>query len=352
MNPSPPAASAITVVGDGLAGTVLALSLAARGAAVQLIGAELQTATSLSYGALPRGGPSWAWRRLERSHGSLGWHPSGLVFHDGRPGLPNRLAALTQRLPLPLARVDAPTWSANRAQALAAAGVRCLQRRVTELKPRPAGGWRLDLAPQAGQPDPAAQAEQGLDAGTLVLAAGAGCRDLWPALPSRLRHSWAGVLLIGAEAPTNPWLQQTRQGRIVQPRYWQRPALEAAAETAEHPRWLVDAGMAPWGDGVVLGQISWIPAAGVASQAASAIVPPDPIWMEEQLRAGLGLLDPALAEIPGTYRQAPVSFCSDGAPLVGPVAGAPGLWVFAGFSAAFSRVPTEAEALASLLMVR
>jgi glycine/D-amino acid oxidase-like deaminating enzyme len=110
--------------------------------------------------------------------------------------------------------------------------------------------------------------------------------------------------------------------------------------------------MAPWGDGVVLGQISWIPAADSDLQAASAHVPPDPRWMEEQLRAGLGLLDPALADVLGTYQQAPVSFCSDAAPLVGPVDGAPGLWVFAGFSAAFSRVPSEAEALASRLMVR
>lgn len=352
MNPSPPAASAITVVGDGLAGTVLALTLAARGAAVRLIGAELQTATSLSYGALPRGRSSWAWRRLERGHGSLGWHPSGLVFHDERPGLPSWLAALTQRLPLPLARVDAPTWSARRAKALAAVGVQCLRRRVTDLEPSPVGGWRLVLAPQAAQPDPATEAALVLEAETLVLAAGAGCRDLWPALPSRLRHSWAGVLLIGAEAATNPWLEQARQGRIVQPRHWRRPALEAAAEAAKDPRWIVDAGMAPWGDGVVLGQISWIPAANSDRQGASAHVPPDPRWMEEQLRAGLGLLDPALADVPGTYRQAPVSFCSDASPLVGPVDGAPGLWVFAGFSAAFSRVPSEAEALASLLMVR
>jgi glycine/D-amino acid oxidase-like deaminating enzyme len=42
-----------------------------------------------------------------------------------------------------------------------------------------------------------------------------------------------------------------------------------------------------------------------------------------------------------------VSFCSDGQPLVGPVPGAPpGLWVFAGFSAAFGLVPRLAPELA------
>jgi glycine/D-amino acid oxidase-like deaminating enzyme len=45
-------------------------------------------------------------------------------------------------------------------------------------------------------------------------------------------------------------------------------------------------------------------------------------------------------------RQAAVAFCSSGAPLVGPVAEAPGLWVFSGFSAAFSQVPVLAPWLA------
>ena len=118
MSPPSARAPAITVIGDGLAGCVLALCLARRGAAVRLIGAERQTATALSYGALPRGGASRAWRALERCHGPLGWRPSGLIFHDQRAGLAPQLSALTRLVPLPLARVDAPSWLAARRQAL------------------------------------------------------------------------------------------------------------------------------------------------------------------------------------------------------------------------------------------
>lgn len=328
------------MIGDGLAGSVLALCLAARGMAVRLLSAAEGTATALSYGALPRGGPSRAWRRLERLHGPLGWQPSGLVFHDSRPGLPHRLASLSERLPLPLARVDAPTWMAAREKALAAAGVQHLRRRVLGLSPLPQEGWRLELAPSEG-------AEPAVEANTVVLAAGAACRSLWPGLPPQFRHSWAGVLLLEPGPGANPWLDQARRGRIVQPRHWQRPALEAASVAIQEPQWIVDAGLAPWGDGVVVGQISWIPP---ASEAAPVLHPPDPAWMEARLREGLALLDPALAALSAPYRQVPVSFCSDGEPLVGPVAGAPGLWTFAGFSAAFSRVPSQAEALATRLL--
>ena len=189
----------------------------------------------------------------------------------------------------------------------------------------------------------------------MVLAAGAGCRRLWPALPPRLRHSWAGVLLVGPDAPPNPWLDQAWRGRIVQPRHWQRPALEAgSAAPGPTPRWIVDAGMAPWGSGVVVGQISWLPRArgapGDGPEETGSLDPPDAQWMEERLREGLGQLDPQLATLPAPYRQVPVSFCTDGQPLVGPVEGAPGLWTFAGFSGAFSLVPTHADRLATRLV--
>ena len=340
-----PGQEPITVIGDGLAGTVLAFSLATRGAPVRLIGEARHTATALSYGAVAWGPPSRAWRRLERLHGPLGWHPSGLVFHDARPGLPGRLAALTRRVPVPLARIDTPTWMASRLPALAAAGVHHLAGRVRALRPLPEGGWALDLD---------GTADAVLEAPTVVLAAGAGSRHLWPALPARFRHSWAGVLQVGADGPPNPWLEQARRGRIVQPRHWQRPALEAgSAAPGPTPRWIVDAGLAPWGDGVVVGQITWLPEAGVQGELAnpSALEPPDPLWMEERLREGLARLDPQLAALPAPYRQVPVSFCTDGRPLMGPVEGAPGLWTFTGFSAAFSLVPAQAEQLATRLVM-
>lgn len=297
MVPPAQGPSPITVIGDGLAGTLLALSLARRGAAVRLIGRGPDTATALSYGSIAPGAPSSAWRRLERIHGPLGWHRSGLVFHDTRPGLPHLLASLSQRLPVPLARIDTPTWMAARPRALATAGVHHLARRVIALKAKPQGGWLLELEP-TDQASSSSHAVEGLEATTVVLAAGAQCRRLWPDLPAQLRHSWAGVLLVGADAPANPWLDQARRGRIVQPRAWQRPALEAAAAApSAEPRWIVDAGMAPWGDGLVVGQISWLP--GTTPQRTSQpLEPPDPPWMEGKLREGLGQLDPQLQPLP------------------------------------------------------
>jgi glycine/D-amino acid oxidase-like deaminating enzyme len=375
LSPVSSSGPAITVIGDGLAGSVLALCLARQGARVRLLGAQRQTATALSYGALPRGAPSRAWRRLEARHGPLGWRPSGLVFHDLRAGLPRTLAALTQAVPIPLARVDAPTWQAARGPALDAAGVRQLAGRVCALRPRPGGGWWLEWKPSATATatataatatgtatavpadDPSPPSGTVLEAETVVLAAGASARTLWPALPSRLRHSWAGVLQLERVDPGHPWLDQVRRGRIVQPRHWRRPALEAACAHSEEPLWIVDAGLAPrGGDGAVVGQISLIPpagtlpATGAPAAAGHSLEPPEPQWMETRLREGLRQLDPTLAALEAPYRQVPVSFCLDGQPLVGPVAEAPGLWVFAGFSAAFSRIPARAETLAHQLL--
>jgi glycine/D-amino acid oxidase-like deaminating enzyme len=60
---------------------------------------------------------------------------------------------------------------------------------------------------------------------------------------------------------------------------------------------------------------------------------------------------PALARWPGRFQQVPVSFCTDGQPLVGPVTGAPpGLWSFVGFSAAFLAVPRLAPQLARAVL--
>ena len=51
----------------------------------------------------------------------------------------------------------------------------------------------------------------------------------------------------------------------------------------------------------------------------------------------------------GRFRQVPVPFCTDGRGLAGPVAGAPGLWAFTGFSGAFTTVPSLAERLAETI---
>ncbi|MEB3321380.1 MAG: FAD-dependent oxidoreductase, partial [Synechococcaceae cyanobacterium] len=330
-------------IGAGLAGSLAALALARRGLAVRLVAPQgkgaAAPATALSYGGMAGGRAARAWRRLERRHGPLGLRRSGLVLH-GWPGPlgalpPAALAWLTA--PLPFFRVDAPTLCAALPDGLRAAGVERVSATVTALE-RAAGGWRLHGAESGGGGQ---AADGGMAARQVVLAAGAGCRALWPALPERLRVSWAGVLTL-AEVPPGPaWLEPVRRGRIVQPRNWRRPALERSARAREEGDWIVDAGLAPWGEGVVLGQISRIPAPGEAGS------PPDPAWMEERLREGLAELEPALGALEAPYRQVPVTFCSDGRPLLGPVEEAPGLWIFTGFSGAFALVPEAAERLAT-----
>jgi glycine/D-amino acid oxidase-like deaminating enzyme len=179
----------------------------------------------------------------------------------------------------------------------------------------------------------------------VVLAAGAGCRRLWPALPPRLRVSWAGVLALARNPGGSPWLDLVRRGRVVQPARWRRPDLDRRAARPGAQAWVVDAGLAPWGaEGVLLGQISLLRRAEVECRA------PDPVRMEDRLRRELARLDPALAALPGPYRQVPVPFCSDGVPLVGPVEGAPGLWAFTGFSGAFAIVPPLADRLAEVIL--
>jgi glycine/D-amino acid oxidase-like deaminating enzyme len=336
------------VIGAGLAGSLAALALARHGATVTLVGPApdpslpadplLLSATSLSYGSLLGWGPIRHWRRLERLHGPLGLRRHGLVLH-GWPfplaGWPPALLALATA-PLPFARVDPPALMAALPGALAAAGVRRCERAVHALERPSAGPWQLRLEP--GLPE-----GEGLEADRVVLAAGVGCRSLWPALPERLRFSWAGVLALSGNPGGSPWLEQARGGRVVQPRNWQRPALEAGAADLQQERWIVDAGLAPWGEGVVMGQISLV------RPGVDPGDPPDPEWMESRLRQGLAGLDRALAALEGPYRQVAVPFCTDGQPLVGPVAGAEGLWVFTGFSGAFALVPSMAEDLAGAI---
>jgi len=65
--------------------------------------------------------------------------------------------------------------------------------------------------------------------------------------------------------------------------------------------------------------------------------------------AGLGIEHAEDFVVLDHLRQAAVAFCSEGLPLVGPLAGAPGLWLFTGFSAGFSQVPVLAPLLAQAL---
>ncbi len=326
------------MVGGGLAGGLLALELAERGLATQLIDPLIDplvepligNATALSYGAMApwaaplspmgrliRGAPG-RWRALQRRHGDLGWQRA--CFRPLGTGAP-----LGGRLRLPCSRVLAPVLQRRWPQVLRQAGVRLTAARVTALEPHPAvaGGWRLQL-------------ERGptLEVPQLVLAAGAGCRALWPALPARLRASWAGVLVLDPRAGPGP-----AGGGLRLPARFSRLALEARAADLREQAWVVDPGLLSWGEGWLAGQISLL------RPALDAGEPPPADLQETRLRQALAAIDSALATWPGRFRQVPVSFCPGGLPLVGPL-GAQGLWVFSGFSGAFAQVPVLAPLLA------
>jgi glycine/D-amino acid oxidase-like deaminating enzyme len=330
----------VVVVGGGLAGSLLALELRALGAAVTLIDGEpsdgSSSATAISYGVIP-GWPlaptplarrsasaSRHWRALEQRYGPLGWQRRGLVLHG-----PNRWLSLLGRLGLlPLAQVDTAVLAQRLPVALEQAGVERRSARVEALTPA-AGGWTLPLSDGS-----TCSGDQ------VVLAAGAGCRQLWPGLPRILRRSWAAVLELSAfpTALGRPaaWL----------PQGFARLALERRVASLEQSDWVVDPGLVPWGGGALVGQHTWIAAQGAAAG------PPVADCCDQQLREELAArtpwtLDGAIGS--ALLRQAAVAFSSSGAPLVGPVQDAPGLWLFTGFSGAFAQVPVLAPLLAQRL---
>ena len=181
----------------------------------------------------------------------------------------------------------------------------------------------------------------------VVLAAGAGCLDIWPPLARQLGISWAGVLALETNPGNNPWLRQVAKGRLVLNQQEQRLGLEDQAGWLAEERWIVDASAAPWGPkGVLVGQISLVRPLDGTRQA------PDPVRMEQRLRQGLQGWDPQLAALVGTYRQIPVAFGLQGRALVGPVPGALGLWTFTGFRSPFSTAPLLAAQLAQSLATK
>ena len=331
----------VVIVGAGVAGALLALALRELGASVTVVAAPtshgLCSATELSYGALPgwplaptplarlAAGASKRWRLLQERHGDLGWRPCRLRLHGAAAGW----RPLSAWWPLPFAQVDSAVLAARLPLALAAAGVRCKTGRVERLEPQAGAGWELTLSD--GSSLPAAQ---------LVLAAGAHCRQLWPLLPQRLRSSWAAALQLASfPAPLGraaAWL----------PVSFGRVALERSAAGLSQPEWLVDGGLVPRAEGALLGQHTLV-RPGLELGPA-----PPPLEVEQQLRQELAAQawGAPLAALPGYLRQAAVAFCSEGLPLVGPLADAPDVWMFTGFSAGFSQVPVLAPLLAQVLV--
>ena len=342
-----PATADVVIVGAGLAGSLLALALRERATSVTVVDAPpvdpsdgadgVCSATAISYGALPGWplaptplarlavGASRQWRRLQAQHGELGWRRSRLRLHGGTAWW----GAVSAWWPLPFAQVDTAVLAARLPGTLKAAGVTRRAVRVERLSCTPAPGWLLQLGDGTS-----------LGAKQVVLAAGAGCRQLWPDLPQRLRSSWAAVL----ELPSSP-LIQARQAAWL-PAAFARVGLERRAAHLSRPEWLVDGGLVPRGDGALLGQHTLV------RPGLELGAPPPAAAVEQQLRQGLAAQawGAPLAELPGCLRQAAVAFCSEGLPLVGPLADAPGLWLFTGFSAGFSQVPVLAPVVAEALV--
>ena len=146
------------------------------------------------------------------------------------------------------------------------------------------------------------------------------------------------------ELPPSP-LIQGRQAACLPARFG-RVELERRAAELSQPEWLVDGGLVPRGEGVLLGQHTLL-RPGLELGPA-----PPPLEVEQQLRQELAVQawGAPLAALPGCLRQAAVAFCSEGLPLVGPLADAPGLWMFTGFSAGFGQVPVLAPLLAQVLV--
>ena len=334
----------VAVVGGGLAGGLLALALAENGLAVQLVdsGDAQPAATSLSYGAMA----SWAlprtplgqvlrqapnhWHRLQQRYGDLGWRSTW--FRPMGAGAP-----LGGRLPLPCSRVLVWRFRHQLPQVLRRLGVVQTGAVVRRLDPpeRRDARWSLPITPVA---DGAGQGEV-IRPRQVVLAAGAGCRSLWPQLPGQLRLSWAGVLALQQQSLGWPWARFGAVGLRL-PRRFQRLELEARAPQLAAPEWQVDPGLLPWEEGWLAGQITLVrPGLDLGE-------PPSASDQEQHLRQALAGEVPALEHWPGRLRQVPVSFCTGGLPLVGPLAEAPGLWLFSGFSGAFTAVPSLAPLLA------
>lgn len=343
----------VLLLGAGLAGGLLALALADRGARVTLAGeaAAALGATAISYGGVPwwaggadplgqlqTGAPA-AWKALAARHGDLGWRPAELWLHGPRPA--------GDALPLPPA--PAGTWltaaEARRREPLLALGdpLGVLVLPYGRIDPRALlAGLERGLpalgVSRCGPLHGSVALEQARrEHDHTVVCAGAYCgallRQLQLPVPPGLDHSWAGVLHA-------PGLSLAGE-RIVMPLQPRRPGREGAGAG---PAAVLDAGLAPApGGGLLLGQTSWF----------DLPLDPPPVAGDRALLAAAArlLIGPQAPDWGGwTLRQRPVAFVRAGRPLVGPLGGADAVSLFCGFAGPFALVPVLAPLLAEALL--
>ena len=360
----------LLVVGAGLAGGLLALEAAALGARVTLV-AGAPMATAISYGGVPW----WAgaddrlgllqatapgrWRALEACHGPLGHGPAELWLHWPQGQDPSQALAGLAALPhgpefqwlepqqwrreapllaeatvggfvaLPYGRVDPFAFQLGLDRALDRLGVSRERQRLERLIS--SHGQVLGAVCPKGQ--------QWL-AGQTVLCAGAASGALLLPLGVELpllSFSWAAVLaLAGIDLGGS---------RILMPLQGKR----ALRELQGGPDLVCDPGLAPWGEGLLLGQTSvFADALGL-----NPGLPPAEAPLRRLLEIAAAQLLPPLS--PQQLDQAPllqqpVAYSRDGRPLVGPLASLPGLAVFTGFAGPFALAPVLAPLLARALL--
>ena len=344
------------MVGAGLAGGLLALEAAERGAKVCII-STAPMATPISYGGVQLAALE-QWQRLEKRHGFLGLEPAELLLYwleDQKPNIPlgaKRLepsqwrgqepllvdAPLGGVVAMPYARVDPLVLTEKLTTALAAAGVQ--QRNLLLQGLLLAEGVVRGCKTKAGVEILAQHTVLAAGAATAPLLASIGC-----SLPL-LDCSWAALLQLEAGLLESFFCGQAsdRPKAILMPMELKRMERERSTRGAQL---ICDAGIAPWGKAKVFGQASFF------GESIGQIDKPNPAVMRAGLKeAAKNLLPqqlwPSLAEIPMALQ--PVAFSRDGLALVGPISRFEGLSVFTAFSAAFSLVPGLAPVLAEAIL--
>jgi glycine/D-amino acid oxidase-like deaminating enzyme len=181
---------------------------------------------------------------------------------------------------------------------------------------------------------------QQLLAGQTVLCAGAASGALLLPLGVELpllSFSWAAVLALAGIDLGGPRILMPLQGK------------RAPRELQGGPDLVCDHGLAPWGEGLLLGQTSVF----AGALALNPGLPPAEAPLRRGLEAAAAQLLPTLS--PRQLDQAPllqqpVAYSRDGRPLVGPLASLPGLAVFSGFAGPFALAPVLAPLLARALL--
>ncbi len=186
-----------------------------------------------------------------------------------------------------------------------------------------------------------------LSAAGVIVSAGAWTRSLLrqAGLSARIYFSQAELI----ETPLDTPIQMHT---LVMPAALKRFDQEAAASAAD-ALWdqpgqevvppILDEGVIQFKDGRIrIGQVT---------RMISSLEPEvDAAASEAALRQAVGRFLPSLKDVPGTWRRCPVAFSGDRLPLIGPVPGAEGMYLFSGFSNPFALMPPLARRYARHLV--